>query len=576
VSLACARSMCALLRAPLARIVTRSGASRGVCRANISAYTVSAEPVTSAVFPGRVEPGVKLGSYEVLLCVARGGMACVWAARDESERRQSRVLALKTVLPELAEPEFESMFREEARVAARIVHPNVCEVYELVEQSGVLALAMEWVDGDTLNALLGNREHLALDARVAAFIVAQAACGLHAAHELRDDTGAPMQLVHRDVSPQNILLSRDGGVKVADFGVAKGLGSSREQTEAGRIKGKLSYMSPEQAEGKPLDRRSDIYALGIVLYVATVGVHPFRAPGDSRDDQLLRLLVGQFEPPSKRVADYPAELEAIVLRAMAREPEDRFATADELRTHLQAWIGKSEPSVGSAQVARVLAERMGKALELRAERIQRCLVASHQLRGIDSLPGGIAELTFTPTSRGVSNTFYSLTAAPARHAMRGILTAVAAALLGIIGTLTFTGGEKAQPQHTSEALASSPAAAVQAKTDSAPSTTSSQPHAEPSAPRAEVPRAASPPERNERRELGTVVTGEDSGLSGMAAARRRAQTRGKLEERPSTERAGHPSRLDESAQRSIGSALNGAASRRRSTVDGSEPPRSQH
>lgn len=144
---------------------------------------------------------MQLGSYEVLLCMARGGMASVWAARQHGARGFSRLVALKTVLPALAEPEFEAMLVDEARVAARIHHPNVREIFELIEYGGVLALSMEWIEGDTLNRVLdAPGQQPVLDARIAAQIVAQVACGLHAAHELRDECGTPMQLVHRDVS----------------------------------------------------------------------------------------------------------------------------------------------------------------------------------------------------------------------------------------------------------------------------------------------------------------------------------------------------------------------------------------
>jgi serine/threonine protein kinase len=540
-------------------------------RANISAYTVSAELVTSAVFPGRVEPGVQLGSYEVLLCIARGGMASVWAAREHAA--QGRLVALKTVLPELAEPEFENMFREEARVGARIHHPNVCEVFELVEEHGVLALAMEWVDGDTLNGVLGHPEQQAVDTRLAAYIVAQVARGLHAAHELVDDNGLPMQLVHRDVSPQNILISRSGRVKVADFGVAKGLGGSREQTEAGRIKGKLSYMSPEQAEGKALDRRSDVYALGVVLYVATVGVHPFRGVGDNRDEQLLRLLVGQFEPPSSLRADYPADLEAIVLRAMQREPEDRFASADEMRLRLDEWLAKTDFHAGEHQVGRLLAERLEKTLEQRSERLQRCLLVSHQLHGVESQPGGVTDVTFMPTSRGVSHTLSSLRArVPSRPATRGLLTALAAATLGVIGTLAFTGHDftghdKPVPERASEGLAPSAAAAAHEPAPESGSAVTSTSDTHAAAPDSVEPAPAHGHAESERP---APVT--DSGLSGMAAARRRAQVQPRGDEARSSGQTGHPQRLDASALRSMGSALNGAANRRRTPPEPVPPP----
>src|SRR5688572_19885459 len=349
---------------------------------------------------------MSFGSYEVLLCIARGGMATVWAARQHGARGFNRLVALKTVLPELCEPEFESMFLDEARVAARIHHPNVCEIFELVEHQGMLALSMEWVDGETLNTIINSRENQPLDARVAAHIVAQAAAGLHAAHELKDENGLPMQLVHRDVSPQNILISRGGHVKVTDFGVAKALGDSREQTEIGRVKGKLSYMSPEQAESKPLDRRSDIFALGVVLYLTTVGMHPFRRASENRDDQYMRLLVGDFRRPSSIIAGYPEELEAIISRAMSREPADRFATAEEMRLRLQEWLLRSGPLLTEQHIARAVSERVGKTIEDRAERIQRCIRASRRSDKFDVIATG-SELTFLPTTSGMGGSMFS-------------------------------------------------------------------------------------------------------------------------------------------------------------------------
>jgi serine/threonine-protein kinase len=341
------------------------------------------------------------------------------------------------VLPELCEPEFESMFLDEARIAARIHHPNVCEIFELVEHEGVLALSMEWVDGETLNTIINSRTNEPLDARVAAHIVAQAAAGLHAAHELKDENGLPMQLVHRDVSPQNILISRAGHVKVTDFGVAKALGDSREETAAGRVKGKLSYMSPEQAESKPLDRRSDVFALGVVLYLATVGVHPFRRANDNRDDQYVRLLVGEFRRPSSVIAGYPAELEAIVLRAMSHEPAERFATADEMRLRLQEWLVQSGPLLTEQHIARAMSERVGKTIEDRAERIQRCLRARRRTDKIDPFATG-SELTFLPITSGHS--MFSRSGVRSARLPRVLGVGAGFLLLGAILALSLTRG----------------------------------------------------------------------------------------------------------------------------------------
>ena len=406
---------------------------------------------------------MSFGSYEVLLCIARGGMATVWAARQHGARGFNRLVALKTVLPELAEPEFESMFLDEARVAARIHHPNVCEIFELVEHEGMLALSMEWVDGETLNTVINSRENQPLDPRVAAHIVAQAAAGLHAAHELKDENGAPMQLVHRDVSPQNILISRAGHVKVTDFGVAKALGDSREETAVGRVKGKLSYMSPEQAESKSLDRRSDIFALGVVLYLATVGVHPFRRGSESRDDQYMRLLLGDYARPSALIPGYPKDLEAIVVRALNREQKDRFATADDMRLRLQEWLMRSGPLLTEQHIARAVSERVGKTIEQRAERIQRCLRAS---RRVDIATG--SDLTFLPTTSGMGGSIFTRSSTRTRKLPRLLGAAAAVLLLSVVGTLSLAGGDEesgkaASPAATAASLATgAPAAPVSA------------------------------------------------------------------------------------------------------------------
>ncbi|MGH7284029.1 MAG: serine/threonine-protein kinase, partial [Polyangiaceae bacterium] len=196
--------------------------------------------------PIELRRGTRLGRYELLLPIAKGGMARVWAARQHGQRGFSKLVAIKTILPHLArEAEFESMFLDEARIASLVHHPNVCEIYELGDDAGVLYLAMEWVSGDSLmHVLRGGGRVEAIDLRIAARIIADAASGLHAAHELTDDDNKHMNVVHRDVSPHNILISGDGHIKVADFGVAKALGQMHSATIAGQIKGKIAYMAP--------------------------------------------------------------------------------------------------------------------------------------------------------------------------------------------------------------------------------------------------------------------------------------------------------------------------------------------
>jgi serine/threonine-protein kinase len=326
--------------------------------------------------PAEVRPGTRLGRYEVLIGIAQGGMARVWAARQQGHRGFTKIVAIKTILPALtSDPSFEAMFLDEARVAAGVHHPNVCQIFDLGEEAGVLYLAMEWVNGESLARILKppikgdpKREAQRLNARIAARIVADAAAGLHAAHELADETGQQLEVVHRDVSPQNILVTLTGNVKVTDFGVAKALGSSHEATAAGQIKGKAAYMSPEQAAAGTVDRRSDIFALGIVLYEITTGKRPFH--GENQIATLKLLLEGRFEPPGAIVPGYPRELEAIVMRAMAMDPSERFPSADRMKVALEEWLARSGPVVTETQVGALVRERVGEVVEERQSRIR--------------------------------------------------------------------------------------------------------------------------------------------------------------------------------------------------------------
>src|SRR5580704_15725285 len=200
--------------------------------------------------------GTCLGRYELLVPVAVGGMARVWAARLHGQRGFTKLVAIKTILPHLAsDPEFERMLIDEARIASGTRHPNVVEIYELGEERGIVYIAMEWVYGDSLSQVLkAGGTATPLDPRIASRVIADAAAGLHAAHNLTDDAGTALEVVHRDVSPHNLLITLDGNVKVTDFGVAKAIGASHEPTAAGQLKGKIAYMAPEQATGAGVDR----------------------------------------------------------------------------------------------------------------------------------------------------------------------------------------------------------------------------------------------------------------------------------------------------------------------------------
>jgi serine/threonine protein kinase len=278
-----------------------------------------------------IGPGHVLGRYELLMPIAAGGMAMVWAARLKGTRGFQKIVAVKTMLPKLSEDDqFEKMFLDEATLASKVRHPNAVEILDLGEQDGVLFLIMEWIDGIPLNQIMKvAKRNGGVPTTVATRIVMQACAGLHAAHELTDGKGRHMGLVHRDISPQNILVTFDGVAKVVDFGVAKATALGDSTTQAGQLKGKVGYMAPEQVRGEAIDRRSDVFAMGIVLYALTTGKHPFR-----RESEGATLFsITSPDPvlsPRRLLPNYPLPLEAVVLKALEKDRDKRYASASEL------------------------------------------------------------------------------------------------------------------------------------------------------------------------------------------------------------------------------------------------------
>ena len=318
------------------------------------------------------EPGAKVGRYRLLAPIASGGMAQVWAARPEGFGF-ARTIALKLIRQEYAaDEEYVRMFIDEATVASAIQHPNVCETYELGREDGVLFMALEWVAGDSLAGVLHRAEGMdPLSYRMAARIVADACAGLHAAHDATDADGHPLNVVHRDISPPNILLSLHGQVKVSDFGIAKARYQLHSKTKTGEIKGKFSYIAPEQIGGKHVDRRADIFALGCVLYVATLGLRPF----GSGPRAMGKILTGEYKRPSSLVENYPPELEAVVERCLQRFPDNRYSTADDMRHDLECWLLKSGESIGPKDIANLVQLR----IDPEKRRITESLLRSNQV-----------------------------------------------------------------------------------------------------------------------------------------------------------------------------------------------------
>jgi serine/threonine-protein kinase len=324
--------------------------------------------------------GARLGRYELLLPVAYGGMARVWAARLVGQRGFSKVVAIKTILPHLAHnAEFERMFLDEARIASGVHHPNVVEIYELGEEGHVLYLAMEWVNGESLVHVvrgLTGKNVAALDPRIASRIAADACAGLHSAHELVDEEGHKLNVVHRDVSPHNILVSVEGTVKVMDFGVAKAIGQSHQATVAGQIKGKVAYMAPEVIASNLVDRRGDVFAMGCVLYEMTTGRLPFRGGNDPQVMQAV--LKGAYDPPPTIVRGFPLELAGIIDRALASDAKKRFATAEEMRMALEEWIARTGPMIPPSEVGRVVRQRVGAHVDQRRDHVRAAMAGAQE------------------------------------------------------------------------------------------------------------------------------------------------------------------------------------------------------
>jgi serine/threonine-protein kinase len=415
----------------------------------------------AATFPLQV--GSVLGRYELLLPIAKGGMAQVWAARLRGSRGFQKLVAIKTILPDVMDnTRMERMFMEEAQLAAQIHHPNVVQTLELGEHEGTLYLVMEWVDGEPLHRIMSKAgEHGGLPLPIAINLIGQACEGLQAAHDARDDSGALLGVVHRDVSPQNLLVGFSGTAKLVDFGIAKVTAKSSGLTQAGEVKGKFAYMAPEQVRGQLIDARTDLFSLGILLYAITTGRHPFRGAHLSETLQNI-CSATPAPPPSSFLPDYPSELEAVVLKALAKAPEQRFGSAPEMLAALHRALPSALAPGFDAQVAEFLKGMFGaQAIERRnairnaqheLDRARHDTAASSvgTLRAI-SISNESGQFSVSPTPVPSSDPVVETVPAPQRRWR--LIAAGAGASLLVLGALLQLGRS---PASTGSAAASSP------------------------------------------------------------------------------------------------------------------------
>ncbi len=280
----------------------------------------------------------RLQNYELIRKLASGGMAEVFLAKQKSVGGFERLVCVKCILPHLSEQhDFITMFHDEARIVANFNHPNIAQIIEIGIDDGRAFIAMEFVEGEDLRNLYNLQAKLGepIPQMHAAHITQSVAAGLHYAHVRTDLEGNPLGVVHRDISPQNILISHEGHVKVIDFGVAKAANKMNE-TRVGVLKGKYAYMSPEQAMGDPIDGRTDVFALAITLYEITTGTRLFKRKNEL--ETLHAVIECEITPPSNIIAGYDPELEKILLKALSHEPERRYQTAGEFEAALQNYL----------------------------------------------------------------------------------------------------------------------------------------------------------------------------------------------------------------------------------------------
>lgn len=309
-------------------------------------------------------PSRAFGEYEVLARLATGGAANIFLARHARFGVEPKLVCLKTLLPERArDKEFVAMFLDEARIAQRLMHPNCIELFEVGQIDGTYFIAMEAILGETLWGLLSTVPEVRrpLPPEVVASIVARVCVGLHHAHELKDEKGRPLRLIHRDISPQNVMITFEGQTKVLDFGIAKAA-TEREATVTGIVKGKFAYMSPEQITGASIDHRSDLYSLGIVMFECLASRRLYRA---DNPEQIARMM---FEPAPRlkdAVPDIHPELDAICAKALSRQPARRFQSAKEMGDAITAHLSNVKFDPGTRPVMALMEERFSDRISAR-------------------------------------------------------------------------------------------------------------------------------------------------------------------------------------------------------------------
>ncbi|WP_394836478.1 serine/threonine protein kinase [Pendulispora rubella] len=372
------------------------------------------------------------GRHLVIGELGRGGMARVHLAALRGPSGFHKLVVLKSLRRYLSsDPEFQAMFLNEARLAARLNHPNVVQTYEVNEEGGVPIIIMEYLDGQPLSQILSRARKRGVRMPVAMHlqVLADTLAGLHHAHELEDFDGQKLDLVHRDVSPQNVFITFDGCVKILDFGIAKAMAAQGMETQAGKLKGKIRYMAPEQVLGK-VDRRADIFSVGVMLWEACTGEPLWKGESDVRI--MHKLVDGTIPPPHTQKANISQSLERICMKALAPHPDDRYATAADCANALDDELRRTNAHIRPCEIGAFVSElfsdvRAARKAAIEAQLGKLATLSSGHYRLLQPIPlspsGGSTPMMHVEST--------SVTRPPKRRALIGfaLLGAAAAATL---------------------------------------------------------------------------------------------------------------------------------------------------
>lgn len=425
-------------------------------------------------------PPLVLDRYEIIDELASGGMATVYLARLGGLAGFQRLVAIKRLHPHLQhEHEFVQMFLDEARLAARIHHPNVVPILEVGASDAGYYLVMEYVEGDTLARLVARAMSVTLPAfppAIAVRIMLDALEGLHAAHELTDEFGEPLHLVHRDVSPQNILVATGGQARITDFGVARAL-SRLSTTRAGQLKGKLAYMAPEHINGSEMDRRADVFSAGVVLWEALTMKRLFK--GETDAETLSRALFRPIPTVRQVEPSVPAELDQVVMRALARDPAQRYASCLAFAEDLERAARQAGAVASVRDVASFVTATMAREIQAQRDKVRAWLSrgdSSRSWQGISSPSSSnpassvsAAAMAYTATSTHTQPSPEPIVPAPrSRSALVLALSVSSAVAVAIPLTVWLTKAEPAPSAAVagdSSAMVTSPVASVSAQSE---------------------------------------------------------------------------------------------------------------